>query len=216
MPEEQDEGTENNEGNEGEGGEGTGEGTGEGAAGDGKEATGEGEGSKKEVDPDGDKPPVEYKLALPKDSPLAPSVIDEIASYAKEQGLSNEAAQGILERQSKAVAEYEAGKKTEFEKIRDGWKDEVKADKELGGENLAKSAELAQRVVDRFGSKGFKTMLEDTQFGDNPEVIRTFKRIGEMMTDDQFVKSKTQTGGTKDMSDADVIYGKPAGDSSTA
>ncbi len=164
----------------------------------------------KVVDPEKDVP-VKYELAMPKDSLLEPSVIDEIVSYAKDQGLSNEAAQKILDRESGAVAKHMEAKEKEFEEIRKDWEGKVKADKELGGENLERSAEISQRVVDRFGSKEFKTLLEDTGWGNNPEVIRIFKRIGETMTDDQFVKATTKTTGA-DRSDADVLFG----DSSTA
>lgn len=170
----------------------------------------------KEVDPDGDKPPVEYKLALPKDSLLEPSTVDEIVSYAKEQGLSNEAAQKMLERENGAVAGYQEAQDKEVKEIRDGWKGETKADKELGGENFTKSSETALRVIDRFATKDFKTLLEDTGFGDHPEVVRIFTRIGAMMTDDQFVQSKAQASG-KERSDADILFGdEPSGDSSTA
>lgn len=161
-------------------------------------------GIKKEIDPDKDKP-VEYKLALPQDSLLEPSVIDEIVSYATEQGLSNEAAQKMVERESNAVARHEEAKDKEVIDIRKGWKEDAKADKELGGENLKASTETAMRVIERFASKDFKTMLEDTGFGNHPEVIRIFKRIGEMMTDDQFVMAKSQTG-NQDKSDAEVLY----------
>lgn len=199
MPEELDEGT---EGKEGEGSKTT-EGDG-GSGGSGKE----GEGGTKETDPDAGKAaPVDYKLALPKDSLLEPSVIDEIVSYAKEQGLSNEAAQTLVEREHKAVARHEEAKDKEVEEIRKGWKEDTKADKELGGDNLNKSSETALRVIDRFATKGFKTMLSDTGFGDHPEVVRIFKRIGDTMTDDQFVMAKAQTG-NQEKSDADVLYGE--------
>lgn len=158
--------------------------------------------------------PVKYELAMPKDSLLAPSVIDEIVSYAKDQGLSNEAAQKILNRESKAVAGYQEDKKAEVEEIRKGWQGEVKADKELGGENYERSAEISQRVIARFGTPKLIEIMEDTRFGDHPEFVRFTKRIGEIMTDDQFVKAQSKPAG-KDRSDADVLFGTPSGDSPT-
>lgn len=149
--------------------------------------------------------PEKYELTMPKDSLLEPSTIEKISAYAKEKGLSNEAAQEILDRENSAVQTYHENQNKQVEEIRASWIKSAEADKEVGGKDFKQNVELAKRVIDKFGSEEFKTALNETGFGNHPEVVRTFVRIGKMMADDEMVFSKAQPStGTK--SNADVFY----------
>lgn len=141
--------------------------------------------------------PVEYKLSLPKDSLLDASRVDEIVSDAKERGLSNEAAQENLNRESGAVARFQEAQSEEVEGIRKDWVEETKADKEIGGEKLKETQELAQRVFTRFGNEALKDIFEETGFGDHPEWVRFVSRIGKAMADDQLEMPGSQAKGGK-------------------
>ncbi len=157
--------------------------------------------------PEPPKLPDKYDLTIPKDSLLDPSIVDEISAYAKEKGLSNEAAQGLLERESKAVSSFRESQDSEVKEIRDSWLGEAENDKEIGGDDFKKNAELAKRVIDRFSTVEFKKTLNETGFGNHPEVIRIFTRIGKLMGEDVLARSGVQGSGEKSMED--VLYGKP-------
>ncbi len=156
--------------------------------------------------PEPDKLPDKYDLTIPKDSLLDPSIIDEISAYAKEKRLSNEAAQGLLERESKAVSSFRESQDNEVKEIRDSWLGEAENDKEIGGDDFKKNAELSKRVIDRFSTVEFKKTLNETGFGNHPEVIRIFTRIGKLMGEDVLTKSGVQGSGEKSMED--VFYPK--------
>ena len=151
------------------------------------------------------KKPDSYELKLPEGSKLSKAEADEIASYAKEQGLSQEQAQKQLERESKLVAGFEAKSLEQLKEATGQWLEAVKTDKEIGGEGFAKNAELAKRVVTRFGTPEFKAELERTGLGNHPELVRIFTRIGHSMSDDQFVMPGTQSTPKPDM--ATRFYG---------
>jgi hypothetical protein len=126
---------------------------------------------------------VKLELKVPENSPLSKEAVEKIQSFAKEKGLSNEQAQAILERDIEAQqqqAEFVQQKTTE-------WFETSKSDKEIGGENFAKNAELAKRVVDRFASQELKQDLEATGFGNHPELLRLLVRIGQKMAPDSLV-----------------------------
>jgi flagellar biosynthesis GTPase FlhF len=153
-----------------------------------------------------EKKPDSYELKLPEGSKLSKADADEIAAYAKEQGLSQEQAQKQLERESKLV---EVGEARSLEKLKEAtgqWLEAAKTDKEIGGEAFPKNAELAKRVVTRFGTAEFKAELERTGLGNHPELVRTFVRIGQAMSDDQFIMPGTQPNQQKDL--ATRFYGE--------
>lgn len=145
--------------------------------------------------------PEKYDLKLPDNSHLTPAYIEKIASYAKDRGLSNEEAQQMLERENSVVSEVLSQKEAEFRARTEEWKELAKADKEIGGEGFAKSTELAKRVIQKFASDELKDELNRTGFGNHPELIRVFTRIGKLMSEDQLVMPGTQAGGKKSLED---------------
>lgn len=136
--------------------------------------------------------PIELKL--PDKSLLGQTRVDKIAAYAKEQGLSQEQAQALVNRESEAVSEYQVGIQDahkqggpEWTKRVDAYESAIVADKEIGGDAAKESAELAKRVINRFATDGLKTQLDATGFGSHPELVRLFVRIGKTMGEDSLV-----------------------------
>jgi hypothetical protein len=154
----------------------------------------------------GQEAPKEYTLDLPENSQLDASAVDRIASFAKERGLTKDQAQELLSMESNAVSKF-AEAQAEQVKVRvDGWKADVKLDKELGGEAYEKNVELAKRVVERFATEDFKKALNETGLGNHPELVRVFFKIGKSMAEDQLVIPGSQTG-PKNRSVEDFLYG---------
>lgn len=154
--------------------------------------------------------PEKYDLKLPKNSLLNPKEIETLSIYAKEKGLSNEQAQEVLEQRNSAVQNYVEAQQELFKTTATkNWIEEIKSDSELGGDNFNQSAELAKRVVEKFGTDSFRKALSETNLGNHPELVRIFARIGKSMGDDSFVapsgQSATKSKG-KDM--ATMFYGE--------
>jgi hypothetical protein len=154
--------------------------------------------AKKEEEP-------KFELKLPKGSLLDASALERIVSFAKEQGLTPKHAQALLDRESNLLTEHADGQKKAFDAVTSEWVEQSKQDKEFGGEKFAENAELAKRVVHRFGSKELLNGLNETKFGNHPELVRMLVRIGKAMSEDQLVMPGKSTAATKDM--ADVFYG---------
>jgi hypothetical protein len=151
------------------------------------------------------KPPEKYDLKVPEGSLLKPEEVDKVSAYAKAKGLSNDAAQAILEQRSEAVTEFNAAQEVAHKELVTTWAKTSSADKEVGGENFAKNAEIAKRVYARFGSPQLGEFLDKTGYGNHPEVLRVFYRIGQAMTNDSFVPAGGPAGESKDM--ASLFYG---------
>ena len=150
--------------------------------------------------------PERYELQLPKDSLLKQEHVDKVAAEAKARGLSNEDAQKLLERDNSVVSGYLEQTKQNLTELSNKWVDQIKADKELGGEKFNENAELAKRVVGRFATDDFKKVLSESGFGNHPELVRVFARIGRAMSSDKLVIPGSNVA-TKSKSMEDVFYG---------
>jgi len=131
--------------------------------------------------------PEKYDLKVPDGSLLAPARLEKIAAYAKAQGLSQEAAQALVEREHEAVAEHAAAQEQQLKDASKAWADAAVKDPEIGGEGLAKNLELSKRVYERFGSKALMDMLEQSGLANHPEVVRLGVKLGKAMGDDAIV-----------------------------
>jgi hypothetical protein len=168
-----------------------------------------GEPAKKETaseSKEGSAAPKEYTLTLPENSPLDDSAVERIAAKAKERGLTPEQAQELLNHESDAVSGYAQAQSEAFKQAVESWKATIENDKELGGADYAKNAELAKRVVDRFATEDFKKALNETGFGNHPELFRVFFKIGKAMAEDQLVMPGAQQA-PKQRSVEDLLYG---------
>lgn len=143
--------------------------------------------------------PGEYQLAKPKESKLTDADMERIESYAKDQGLSKEAAEKLVQSESEARDSYFESLQAEHREQVKQWVDDVRADKELGGENFGKTAELAKSVVDRFGTEKFREDLNTSGYGNHPEVVRIFARIGKAMAPDTIVKENNPSTGQRSL-----------------
>ncbi len=167
-----------------------------------------GEGDDGDDDKDGkgdDEDKVVESLDKPKDSLLSDSDMERILSQAKEEGLSKEDAQ-------KQVALADSVLKSHAEKVADAhselsdqWIQECKDDKEIGGEKFEESVNNAQKALRKFGTEKFIESLNDTKFGNNPEVVRVFARIGKAMSPDELILPGVESGSQRSLEQ--VFYG---------
>ena len=146
----------------------------------------------------------EFVLKLEEGSLLSDSDIDRISTLAKEKGLSEEDAKALMSGENAAVTGYKDAQMQEVEDVRTSWVEESKSDKEFGGEEFDANMAVAKTAIDKYGSAEFKKSLEDTGFGNHPEVVRTFYRIGQAMANDKLVTAESTVGNKP--SDADVLY----------
>jgi hypothetical protein len=154
------------------------------------------------------KPPEKYELKLKENSLLNQAHVESLETFAKDRGLTNEQAQKILERDESQVSTLKAFEEEQRRALTTKWVSEVKADQEIGGEKLAQTVELSHRLVNKFGSQALKQALNETGFGNHPELIRFVSRIAKSMSDDQLVLPSTQSVARPVKSPAEVFYGK--------
>ena len=152
---------------------------------------------------------VKYDLKLPEGTLLTQAEVDKIVSFSKEQGLSQESAQKLVEREHEILANYKDNQEQQYEQMRDILFKQVESDKELGGENLKTTAELAKRALNKFAPDSLKKFFAESPYGNHPEIIRMFSNIGKSMQDDKLVLSGTQSPPA--ISPVDILYDNSKG-----
>lgn len=128
--------------------------------------------------------PEKYEFKAPEGTQLNPEVIGKFEGVAKELGLSQEAAQKVVDAMAPQLAAAQAA---QFESIKTGWADSARADKEFGGDKFAENLAVAKKALDAFGTPELRTLLNDTGLGNNPEIIRAFYRAGQKISGSNFV-----------------------------
>lgn len=135
-------------------------------------------------------PPEKYELKSRKDSPLIKSDLDEIEAEAKAQGLSQEAAQKLVDAREASHDKFMSRQQDLMRAEQERWKKEVEADPEIagqGGKMYKENIEHAHRFLKANFDEAFVKMLSETGLGNNPGLIRGFMRAGKRMADDRAV-----------------------------
>ena len=139
---------------------------------------------------------------------LDAGVIERTAASAKARGLSQEHAQKELEVIASEVANYQTALLEQHKTKVGEWVQQAKADKEIGGAGFSANAEMSRRVVEKFATPEFVQMLNDSGYGNHPELVRVFARIGRAIGEDQ--PGGSNPGGKPSKKSAeDVLYGSP-------
>jgi hypothetical protein len=163
---------------------------------------------KKEEKVEVKKEEIKYDIKQAEGSLLSKERIDEIAAEAKKLGLSNEVAQRMADRENDAIKQYADNAKKELDQLVEvEWPKQVKEDKEIGGDNFKESIESAKRAFKQFGSEEFNKIINESGYGNHPELIRTFARIGKAMSNDKVIIGSTSPATQK--STAEILYGEP-------
>ena len=139
---------------------------------------------------------IELALKVPEDSFLKPTEIEQIKSYAKEKGLTNDQAQELLNQRHDAIEGFVKDRQDENSKVQSQWLEQAKNDPEIGGEAFGQNVEIAKRALDKWAPPDVRQYLEESQLGNNPSVIKFFVRIGKAMANDTLVVPGAQSGAT--------------------
>lgn len=138
------------------------------------------------------------KLTFKDPKNIDQDLLKEATEVFGESKLSVEQAQKLIQLQEKFLEKTHA---RYYEQV-DGWIKEGKKDPEFGGKDYEKNMAAVNKAFTTYGSESLGKFLDDYRFGDHPEVIRMFYRIGQTLTED----SKAGAGiGKKPSSDGKTL-----------
>lgn len=92
------------------------------------------------------------------------------------------------------LREHETEQRLRWREQVNRWRKEATEDPQIGGGNLPASVARAQLALDRFDEgKRIGQLLEQTGYGNNPDVLRFFNRVADALMEDGLVRG--QSGG---------------------
>jgi len=148
---------------------------------------------------------VVYDLKLSDDNVLGQDELNSVLEFAKENKLAPELAEAVWKRENELLSKLgDAESKRQDDELKE-WRSSVINDPDMGGEKLKITTENARRAVKTFGSEDFTKVLNETGYGDHPEIVRFLSNIGSLMNDDALILPTRM--GSKPKTAEELFYG---------
>ncbi len=134
--------------------------------------------------------PERYELALEGFS-IDPALIQTADPVLRDIGLTNDAANKLLPVARDIMARAQEGLARQIEDAaaqqKKAWYDAFVADPQIGGARKAETEHLSAKALDALGygqGHPFRQALNDSGFGNHPDMLRAFRRLGELIGED--------------------------------
>ena len=114
---------------------------------------------------------------------------DHNAGQNSAQNSNDATGQELLNRQiEQHMRQHEAARHEQWQKQVSQWREEVAQDPQLGGVHMAANVARAQLALDRFDQgRHIGKLLEESGYGNHPEVIRFLSRISRARGEDSVI-----------------------------
>lgn len=149
--------------------------------------------------------PESYDLKAPEGMSIDVEALKQFTPIAKELGLSNDQAQKLADFYAQRQASFFEEQRAGYAKTVEGWIQEVKSDKEIGGVHLEATQVSCRKALQSYDPDGeFRKLMDDSGFGNHPAVLRFVNRVGKSVKEDQGIKGKPATPKERDISQ--ILY----------
>lgn len=133
-----------------------------------------------------------YNLTMPEGIEVDQQLLDAISPRLKAKGYTHREAQELTDEFIKVQTEQQKARAKEWGETVQGWADQAKADKDIGGTKFDGTVKNAQRFLTTHGTPELREYLNASGGGNHPELIRVFAKAGAMIREDN-----PATGGTE-------------------
>ncbi|HEB12602.1 MAG TPA: hypothetical protein ENI11_02885 [Actinobacteria bacterium] len=173
-----------------------------------KETAEKAEAGKSKDAEDGDKDegaPAEYAdFTVPEDMDVDQAALEAFLPVAKEANLTQAEAQKFVDVQSGLVQKHAEAQMEAWANTQQEWRDEVKADSEVGGDAMDEKVTGAKRALDKVGTPKLRALLDATGTGNHVEFIRFFARVDSIIGNDTF--NFGGTAGSEPIDPAKILF----------
>lgn len=135
--------------------------------------------------------PEKYEFKAPEGVTLDSELLGEFEAIAKDMKLSQDEAQKVADVGAKLAQKIQAAQVQAVEQAAAEWAKAASTDKEFGGDKLTENLAVGKKALDAFGTPELRTLLNTSQLGNHPEVIRFFVRAGKAISEDRMVNGGT-------------------------
>ncbi len=151
--------------------------------------------------------PEEYTdFTMPEGMEVDKAMLEAFSPVAKELNLSQENAQKLVDLQAKGVKDSVDAHVKEWTDAMGRWKDDTKADKEIGGEHFGQTQSNVTLALKAFGTEKLEEILDVTGVGNHVELVRFFDKVGGLISNDKIDLGNTPSGDSR--TQAEIMYPK--------
>ena len=145
-----------------------------------------------------------YTLTAPEGYPISGGALEGLNEMCMSANLSEEQAKAVMAYMHGNYTTAISAQQEAIQAQAKTWIGEFKADKEFGGDKFDASVADAQRALATFDKSGtVSKMLKETGYGNNPDVLRIFARVGRALGEDQLAG---KSGGAEQKPLEDRMY----------
>lgn len=124
----------------------------------------------------------------------------------KELNLSQADAQKLVTMHSEMLQkDADAAHEAEVAK-HNGWIDDIKADKDMGGDKFDASVKSAGVFLDRYNNVALDRALDETGAGNHPEIFKLLVTLGNLMKEGDFTLGNVSGGSNTPKTAADTMF----------
>ena len=132
--------------------------------------------------------PISYQdFQVPEGVDVQGDALNNFKQMAAEAGLTQEQAQKFVNIGVQMQQQWADEQSSAIKAAGEQWAQLSQKDSEFGGQVLEENLGVAKQALDKFGTPELKQLLNDSGFGNHPEVIRVFYRVGKAISNDKFV-----------------------------
>lgn len=128
--------------------------------------------------------PEKYEFQMPEGVEVDSVAADEFSAIAKELKLSQADAQKVADVGAKMAQRQREQHMQTVQK----WVEDVKADKDIGGDKLNENLAVARKAMDTHGTPELKDILNATGLGNHPAFVKFFYNVGKTTSSDTIVR----------------------------
>lgn len=117
-------------------------------------------------------------LKLPEGATLDKTLTDKFLGVMNDGAMTPAArAQALIDLQAEASVAASERASQLWEEQRQTWRDEIKADKEIGGAKLDENLGQISKLIDAYGSPELRQAFDVTGAGDNPHIVKFLAKV---------------------------------------
>lgn len=129
------------------------------------------------------------KLTLPENFEIPEAVGTELLEILNGDQPPLDRANALIALHAKTLAEAQEADSKAWENMQTEWRNEVKADTEIGGDKLQPTLNSVGKLVSEFGNDEVKKVFDVTGAGNNVHMIKFLNKIANVLTEGNYFTS---------------------------
>lgn len=145
--------------------------------------TGEQQPQGEPAQPQGEAQPIDFDSLVPEGAVIDEQTATDFKAVAKELNMTQDQAKTLIGLQARL---YQSQAEAQQQQV-ETWANQVREDREIGGEKLQQNLTVAQKAIREFGDESLVSLLNESGLGNHPALVRFALKVGKALGSDTFV-----------------------------